>query len=83
MNQVFLKERLEEFIKVKPDVVGISLLNENYHIAIDWAEIIKEKLNVSINIGGVHIFLVPISMVSVFDVAVIGEGEYTLVDCLI
>ena len=42
--KVFLKERLEDLIEVKPDVVGISSLTENYHIAIDWAKEIKEKL---------------------------------------
>src|SRR3989338_3208987 len=42
----------------------------------------KEKLNVPIVIGGVHISSVPQSLAKYFDVGVIGEGEQTFLELL-
>jgi anaerobic magnesium-protoporphyrin IX monomethyl ester cyclase len=79
---LILDQDLDSMIGGKPDIVGISSVTENYHIAIDWATKIKEKLKVPVIIGGIHITLLPLSIKSCFDLAVLGEGEYAIVEIL-
>ncbi len=80
--QVVLKEQLEDLIAERPDLIGISSSTENYYIAIQWAKRIKRELNIPVIIGGVHISLLPVSLKKCFDLAVIGEGEITVVELL-
>ncbi|WP_243368748.1 B12-binding domain-containing radical SAM protein [Fundidesulfovibrio soli] len=80
--EVLLHESIEELLEAKPDIAGISAVTENYHLAIDFAKTIKDKLNIPIILGGVHISLQPLSLHEAFDIAVIGEGEQTIVELL-
>jgi len=80
--KVIFAEVLEELIQAKPDIIGISSTTENYHIAINNAIKIKEKLGIPVILGGIHISLLPESLQDCFDLAVIGEGEITLVEVL-
>ncbi len=67
---------LEEF---KPNVVGLSSVTQNYNIAKYYAMIAKEK-GVLVLIGGTHISLMPQTMTKNMDIAIIGEGEQTIVE---
>jgi anaerobic magnesium-protoporphyrin IX monomethyl ester cyclase len=80
--KVVIKERLEDVIKSRPDVVGISSPTENYSVAVEYAKKIKEALGVPVVIGGVHISILPQSLDEHIDVGVVGEGEKTFVELL-
>ncbi len=80
--KVAICETEQDLVKEQPDIVGISALSENYYVAVKWAKKIKKKLNIPIIIGGLHISLVPGSMKKCFDIAVIGEGEKTIVELM-
>jgi len=80
--EVVLEERVEDLIAEKPDIIGISSSTENYYIAIQWAKRIKRDLDIPVIIGGVHISLLPVSLKKCFDLAVIGEGEITIIELL-
>jgi radical SAM superfamily enzyme YgiQ (UPF0313 family) len=78
--EVILKENPDDLISEQPDIIGISATTEYYYIATQWAAKFKEALDVPIIIGGVHISLLPESMTKDFDVAVIGEGDVTIIE---
>lgn len=80
--EVILVETIDAMFSAKPDIVGISSSTEFYHVAIQWASVLKKKIGCPIIIGGVHISLLPESLTSDFDVAVIGEGDLVIVDLL-
>lgn len=80
--KVVMKERLEELLAAKPDLVGISAQTENYAIAVQYAQRIKAELKVPVVLGGVHVTMLPESMHEAFDVGVVGEGEVTFVELL-
>jgi radical SAM superfamily enzyme YgiQ (UPF0313 family) len=69
----------QEINSFKPDLVGITSVSQNYNRAIKYAQIAK-KYDLPVIIGGTHISLLPSSLTSDMDVAVIGEGEETIVD---
>jgi len=62
-----------------PDVVGISSVSQNYNTAKEYAKISKEYGR-KVIIGGVHISSLPQSITKDMDVAIIGEGENTIVE---
>ena len=80
--EVIMRERIEDLIADKPDVIGIGSITENYGIAIAWAMKVKRELDIPVIVGGAHISLLPLSLKRCFDVAVLGEGELTTVDLL-
>ncbi len=80
--ETVLEESPDSLIQRKPDVIGISSSTEYYDTAIKWAKLFKEVLDIPIIIGGIHISLLPESMTDDFDIAVIGEGDVTIVELL-
>lgn len=80
--EVILREHIEDLIQAGPDIIGIGSITENYGIAISWAEQVKRSLGIPVIVGGTHITLLPSSLKSCFDIAVIGEGELTTVELL-
>jgi len=80
--EVVMRESPEDLVRERPDVIGISATTEYFHIATRWAAHFKETLDIPLIIGGIHISLLPESMSHDFDVAVIGEGDITIVDLL-
>lgn len=80
--EVIMRENPEDLIREQPDIIGISASTEYYHIAAQWAARFKETLGIPLIIGGIHISLLPESMTHDFDVAVIGEGDVTIVELL-
>lgn len=71
-------ERLHSF---KPDIVGISSVTQNYNIAKEIARICKNE-SYPVIVGGCHITALPNSLDSSMDIAVIGEGEDTMLEIL-
>jgi anaerobic magnesium-protoporphyrin IX monomethyl ester cyclase len=64
------------------DIIGISVLSQDFNIAKRIAKNIIRKNNpkVLVIIGGQHITWLPETMTSDFDIGVQGEGEQTLVE---
>ena len=65
----------------KPDIVGITAVSKNYNNAKAGAKIAK-GYSLPVIIGGVHITALPGTMTNDMDIAVIGEGEETIVELL-
>ncbi len=64
-----------EVEKHAPNVIGISVLTPQFPDAIDFAQKLKENMDVPIIVGGSHITCTPQMMPKCFDMGVIGEGE--------
>lgn len=86
-----LKLSLEETVravrKFRPDVVGLTATTPSFHRAIGLARKLKQEIDIPIIIGGPHPTTLPEDTLAYpfFDIVVIGEGEYTmleLIDCL-
>lgn len=77
-----LTKKLQNF---SPDVVGITCLTPSFNRVAEIAQIIKsiDKKIIIIG-GGPHISSLPIDSLknSLLDIAVIGEGDYTIVDVM-
>ncbi len=75
---------LKSFLKnYKPDIVGVTCTSFTFLQAKLTAKIIRNFLpEAQILIGGPHVSIYPVEVISnqEFDVAVIGEGENTIVD---
>ena len=71
-----------KILKLKPDLIGISAFTIHYQDAIELSKEIKEKLDVPIFIGGVHISSLPYSLSKYIDIGILGEGEQTLIELL-
>lgn len=80
--EIIIDQNIDSLLEKKPDIIGISSVTENYYIATDLAIKIKEKLKIPIILGGIHITLLPLSIKSCFDLAILGEGEYTIIEVL-
>jgi radical SAM superfamily enzyme YgiQ (UPF0313 family) len=68
-----------ELLDFKPDIVGITSVTQNYNIARKYASVIKSK-GIPVIIGGIHISMLPSSLTVDMDLAVIGEGEKTIIN---
>ncbi|PIR16501.1 MAG: hypothetical protein COX62_04185 [Deltaproteobacteria bacterium CG_4_10_14_0_2_um_filter_43_8] len=79
---VHIVDSLGSIFRLRPDIVGISSVTENYGRAINMAKEIKMELNVPIVIGGTHISALPESLDRVFSAGIIGEGEETFSEIL-
>lgn len=79
-----IDETVEHCAKQKPDIVGLYCNTSNYRHTLELAQAIKEKLNVSIILGGPHVTIRPLEVLSndCVDYIVIGEGEVSLVELL-
>jgi anaerobic magnesium-protoporphyrin IX monomethyl ester cyclase len=77
---------LREVARFAPDVIGFSATtSEVYHAAATSEDVKRLVPRVRIVLGGAHVSAVPeetLQRFPIFDVAVIGEGETTLVDLL-
>src|SRR3989337_1458730 len=66
---------------IKPDVVGLSSVSQNYHIAQRYANLCKER-NIPVMVGGVHISTLPHTLTEDMDVGIINEGEDAIVELM-
>jgi len=76
------KDVIESIIKENPEIIGISASTHFFNDALDIGKKLKDKLNVPILIGGSHITLLPRTLGKEFDIAVMGEGEETLLELM-
>lgn len=77
-----VEDALNGVKKYNPDVVGISSMTVNYSHAIKLAKDIRQKLEIPIIVGGVHISTLPSTLTREFDIGVIGEGEQTMLELM-
>ena len=78
------KKIIDACIKSKPDVIAFSVYTGNYQWCLKLAKRIKSVLKVPIVFGGVHITATDADVLShnFVDYAVIGEGEYAMLDLI-
>jgi len=65
--------------KLKPEVVCITSVTQNYNIAGEYAGYSKEAGAIVI-VGGIHITTLPHSLKSSMSIGCIGEGDETIVE---
>ena len=78
-----ISNNLEEIIRFKPDIVGITGYTQNFETVKKISAQIKQELSVPIIIGGHHITAVPQNLPESCDIGVIGEGEETMLQLLL
>lgn len=64
-----------------PDIVGITSASQNYNYAMHYAKHAKSK-NIPVIMGGIHISSLSQTLTDDMDLAVVGEGEHTIVDLM-
>ena len=67
-----------------PDFLGFTSSTIDFHCTLSWINYVKEKVNVPIIIGGIHLSVYPRETMTHenIDYAVIGEAEETLPELL-
>lgn len=73
---------IKKIIESKSDLIGFSAFTPNYYKVEQTARKIKETLNTPLIIGGPHITPIPHTLNKCFDLAVLGEGEKTLLELI-
>ncbi len=73
--------RLERFA---PDFVGYTITTYLFFQAMDWIKAIRERIDVPVIVGGVHLSIYPRETMAYpeIDYAVTGEAEYSLSELL-
>lgn len=84
-NSPITKDRLKEkIIDFKPDIIGFSIKTATYYSAVELSKFTKENFPDILHVaGGPHITLYYEEFLSEntqFNVVVIGEGEFTLLE---
>lgn len=75
-----LKTRIQ---KESPDIVGITCVTTTFSNCLRIAQIVKEVSKATVIVGGIHASALPESILKnfpEFDIAVIGEGEKTMLE---
>lgn len=78
LKNLSLKETVKEIKKIKPRVVGISILTSSSITSVPLAKAIKKEMpKIIVGCGGVHVCIDPtfIKRYPFFDFGVKGEGE--------
>jgi anaerobic magnesium-protoporphyrin IX monomethyl ester cyclase len=75
---------IEKAISMQPDIIAFSTFTCNYQWCLKIAAGIKKSSNISVVFGGVHTTAAPQRVLEndFIDYAVIGEGEYAMLDLL-
>lgn len=78
------KHVLKKISIEKPDIIGFSVISFNYPSAIEIADFIKQKFNIKIIFGGVHVILSPQEVIEnkLVDIICTGEGEEVIQELL-
>jgi radical SAM superfamily enzyme YgiQ (UPF0313 family) len=73
--EVKLSADIEEVIREKPDILGISSVSQCFNNALAMAQRAKRDLDIPVLLGGYHISSIPHKLPKCFDAGIIGEGE--------
>ena len=74
---------LEDFIRgYNPDLIGISLMSIEFYPAKNITRLIKEKFDVPVLWGGLHVILKPDECIHYADYVCSGEGENAVVNLM-
>jgi anaerobic magnesium-protoporphyrin IX monomethyl ester cyclase len=70
-----------EIKRLAPDIVGITCVTPSYEKALDLTTRLKKELDSPILVGGPHVTALPKETMrnDCFDIAVLGEGDVTMV----
>ncbi len=73
---------LKELAKIKPDLIGFSVVTANYQWALQKAALLKKNFNIPIIFGGPHPTIVPDEVINndVVDMIALGEAEESLLE---
>lgn len=76
------KKLLQKAIAFKPDLVGMSIVTNNFRYFKDFGEKLKEKLDVPIIVGGIHPTSVPEQVIKEnwIDIVCVGDGEEAIAE---
>ncbi len=77
------KEKLaQEILAHEPDLIGFSVVADDYRWAVDWAKYLKNICNTPIVFGNIYPTTNPIEVLNnkEVDFVVRGEGEFTLLE---
>lgn len=73
---------IQDIEKHHPDVVGFSTVTRDYNKIVSLAREAKQKLGIPTILGGHHITPIPHTLPKEFDLAVLGEGEQTMLEVM-
>ena len=80
------EETIASLTELSPKYVGLTAATVSIHNAAEVARLLKQRnSNITTIIGGPHVTAVPVESMqrfAHFDVAVVGEGEATIVELL-
>jgi radical SAM superfamily enzyme YgiQ (UPF0313 family) len=74
---------LSDIERLKPDIIGISCTSRYFIEFKQLAQRLKDRFSIPIIWGGVHISLAPLGLPKGSEIAVMGEGEETLLELLL
>ena len=77
-DSYYSKDIEGELRAFQPDLIGFTAMSVNYGETIRFARRIRGAFSCPFVVGGVHVSTLPESLDPVFDLGVIGEGEWTL-----
>jgi len=78
-----LHPAIEDFIhEYNPDLIGIGLMSIEFYPAKNITRLLKERFQVPIIWGGVHVILKPDECIKYADYICCGEGEWAVVSLL-
>ena len=82
VERIAPQEVLERVKSFGPDMVGFSCTTYSFPGAHNSARLLKERLDLPVIVGGPHVsgMAEPTMDTGVFDIAVLGEGEDTILD---
>jgi len=61
-----------------PDLIGVSLMSNNFYRAIELTKMIKKIFNIPVIWGGIHPTIKPVECLEYADMVCVGEGELAL-----
>ena len=83
LNIVYTEENIEEkILNEKPDIVGFRTITAHVTLINKLSKCLKEKYGIPIIYGGPHITPIPRDLPDFVDIAVAGEGEYTITELM-
>ncbi len=78
-----LDPEIEKFIRdYAPDLIGISLMSIEFYPAKNISSLLKEKFDIPVIWGGLHVILKPDECIEYVDYVCSGEGETSLLSLL-